>query len=201
MLKPDDTLIIENMGGIKKGRSTSKARKGIIWLLTSLVFISSFTGCSARTIQDISVRAEINKNDTDLVKATKTSSELKVHFIDVGQRDSIFIQSGNHDMLVDAGENDQGDTVVCGMGNSYGHPHQETTGKLSAKGIQIFRTDEQGIVIATSNGTDMNWNTRPGTSGKTGKKNEEKVPEKTVAPITASVPVTEAPKNGLTYVH
>lgn len=36
MLKPDDTLIIENMGGIKKGRSTSKARKGIIWLLTSI---------------------------------------------------------------------------------------------------------------------------------------------------------------------
>ena len=89
MLKPDDTLIIENMGGIKKGRSMSKARKGIIWLLTSLVFISSFTGCSTRTIQDISVRAESNKNDTDLVKATKTSSELKVHFIDVGQGDSI----------------------------------------------------------------------------------------------------------------
>jgi competence protein ComEC len=33
------------------------------------------------------------------------SGKLKVHFIDVGQADSILIQQGNESMLVDAGNN------------------------------------------------------------------------------------------------
>lgn len=308
-----------------------KARKGILWLLTTLILLSSLgmTGCSSN-ITITQAPAESNKHETNIV-TTKASSELKVHFIDVGQGDSIFIQSGEHDMLIDAGENDQGDTVVtylhsqgidkldyvigthphsdhigglddvinnfsidkvilppvehttktyedvldaissqglnvtkpvagdtyklgdasfqiiapngnygddlnnwsvgikltngnnsfvmcgdaesqaesdicanginlsadvlklghhgsktatsgaflnkvnpdyavisCGMGNSYGHPHKETLNKLYSKGIKIFRTDEQGTVIATSDGTDITWSTQPSTTNKAG---------------------------------
>lgn len=46
-------------------------------------------------------------------------------------------------------------------GNDYGHPYQVTLDKLNAKGIKTFRTDLNGTIIATSNGTDITFNENP----------------------------------------
>ena len=51
-----------------------------------------------------------SQNTSDVTPSTGT---LKVHFIDVGQGDSILIQDGSHSMLIDAGENNQGKTVTA----------------------------------------------------------------------------------------
>jgi competence protein ComEC len=52
--------------------------------------------------------------------------------------------------------------ISAGAGNKYGHPAQETMDKLKAKGVQVFRTDEQKTIIATSNGKEINFNVKPG---------------------------------------
>ncbi len=53
--------------------------------------------------------------------------------------------------------------ISCGRDNSYGHPHQETLDKLNAAGISIFRTDEQGTIVAVSDGSEITWSSAPAT--------------------------------------
>lgn len=48
--------------------------------------------------------------------------------------------------------------ISSGVDNSYGHPHVETLQKIDKLGIQLFRTDQQGNIIATSDGKELTWN-------------------------------------------
>lgn len=54
--------------------------------------------------------------------------------------------------------------ISVGKGNDYGHPATDTIQKLHAKGINIYRTDESGTVVATSDGTNITFNTNPSTT-------------------------------------
>lgn len=47
----------------------------------------------------------------------------------------------------------QAAVISVGTGNTYGHPHQETIDKLKARNIDIYRTDYQGSIIYTSDGS------------------------------------------------
>ncbi len=58
--------------------------------------------------------------------------------------------------------------VSCGEGNSYGHPHAEVLNNLRSRGIKLFRTDEQGTVVAYSDGVDITFNMSPSESWQVG---------------------------------
>lgn len=58
--------------------------------------------------------------------------------------------------------------ISAGEGNKYGHPHTEVLNRLRAAGISVFRTDEQGTIMATSDGNDITWNCSPSESWKAG---------------------------------
>lgn len=102
-------------------------------IVLSLLFIFSFVSCSAETVEvkDITGQGYI-KNENTLV----------VHFIDVGQGDSEFIEFPNgKTMLIDAGEQDAGEDVVAFLNNlnvsaiDYvvaTHPHSDHIGGLPA---------------------------------------------------------------------
>ncbi len=58
--------------------------------------------------------------------------------------------------------------ISCGEDNAYGHPHAEVLNLLRSKGIKVFRTDEQGTIVATSDGEKITWNMSPDSSWKAG---------------------------------
>lgn len=60
--------------------------------------------------------------------------------------------------------------VSCGVDNAYGHPHAQTLNRLRERGVQLLRTDEQGSIIAVSNGSTISWNTPPTDTWQAGKR-------------------------------
>ena len=58
--------------------------------------------------------------------------------------------------------------ISAGAGNKYGHPNAETLNKLRAGGVSVFRTDEQGTIVATSDGSAVTWNCSPSESWQAG---------------------------------
>jgi len=54
--------------------------------------------------------------------------------------------------------------ISCGEGNSYGHPHAAVLNTLRSTDVQTYRTDEQGTIIALTDGDMIYWNVSPTTS-------------------------------------
>lgn len=79
----------------------------IIMALTAVVI----SGCSIQTT-DNRLPVVKNQQSTTLPAEDPSAGILKVHYIDVGQGDSILVQSDGQNMLIDAGDNDQGQKVV-----------------------------------------------------------------------------------------
>lgn len=81
----------------------------------------------------------IETNNLDNVKPDIVNSNLNVYFIDVGQADCILIQNNNENMLIDAGNNEDGKKLVEYFKNlgiskfKYvvgTHPHEDHIGGL-----------------------------------------------------------------------
>lgn len=51
--------------------------------------------------------------------------------------------------------------ISCGEGNKYFHPHAAALNNLRAIGSELFRTDIQGSIVATTYGKGINWNASP----------------------------------------
>ena len=48
--------------------------------------------------------------------------------------------------------------ISCGAGNAYGHPHEETLAAFRQMGVDVYRTDEQGSIVVSSDGKQLTWN-------------------------------------------
>lgn len=94
-----------------------------IGLVVAILFISYMMfmgdGVNDSVIDEYETKQERSsdkvsgENDTTTSTSTISGDELKVHFIDVGQGDSILVESpNNHFMLIDGGVKGSGDEVV-----------------------------------------------------------------------------------------
>lgn len=58
--------------------------------------------------------------------------------------------------------------ISCAEGNEYGHPHAQTLNALRADGIKVYRTDEAGTIIASSDGKKLTFNVPASETWKAG---------------------------------
>lgn len=58
--------------------------------------------------------------------------------------------------------------ISCGEGNSYGHPHAETLNTLRTNGVKVYRTDEQGSIIAKTDGKKITFSVPASETWKAG---------------------------------
>lgn len=49
--------------------------------------------------------------------------------------------------------------LSCGVDNSYGHPHRETLEKLKKQNVTVYRTDQDGTILARSDGKNITFET------------------------------------------
>ncbi len=76
------------------------------------------------------------------------SAKLKSNVLKVGHHGSQ--TSSNKEFLQAVGP--EVAVIMCGAGNSYGHPHAETLEKLAAASARVYRTDLDGTVVITTDG-------------------------------------------------
>lgn len=58
--------------------------------------------------------------------------------------------------------------ISCGEDNSYGHPHAATLNTFRTNGVSVYRTDEDGTIIATSDGKKITFNVPASETWKAG---------------------------------
>lgn len=51
--------------------------------------------------------------------------------------------------------------ISCGEDNEYGHPSAQTLNSLRMRGVKVFRTDEQGTIVAATDGMNIRFNMSP----------------------------------------
>lgn len=95
----------------------------------------------------------VSANNTENVSTIDVNKDLEVHYIDVGQGDSILIKFKDEAMLIDAGENSQSKKVVNFLRDHNvkslkyvvaTHPHSDHIGGLSDV---IYAFETENIII------------------------------------------------------
>lgn len=83
--------------------------------------------------------------------------------------------------------------ISVGEGNSYGHPDAETLNILRSGSTKVFRTDEQGSIVITSDGVNLSFNCAPSETWQAGEGSEHGTEESVDSAAADGQIVAEAP--------
>ena len=114
----------------------------IITIIIILILIFGYTAVEPDTQEESysNQTPDITENNKSIKVTNTVTTDLQIYFLDVGQADSILITNNNHSMLIDAGNNEDGEKIVTYLKNELNitsldyvvgtHPHEDHIGGL-----------------------------------------------------------------------
>lgn len=123
---------------------------------------------SYSSANDYSVAIRLTAGDVSFLITGDAESESEAEMIKTGLPLESTVYAAGHHGSASSGSWDflqravpEYAVISCGAGNSYGHPHVETMEKFEAMGIEIFRTDKQGTITVSTDGSSLTWSVSP----------------------------------------
>lgn len=83
----------------------------------------------------------------------ESGTDIKADVLKLGHHGS---STSNTNEYIEAVDPDYG-IISLGKDNKYGHPHKEVMALMDEKGITIYRTDEDGTIVAISDGKEVSF--------------------------------------------
>ncbi len=151
-----------------KGLTWSQPSVGEQYALGDATFTIIAPNDSYNDPNNTSIGLLLEKGESSFVFTGDAEVESEEDIVSNGINiDADVFKSGHHGSKTSSGEalldaiTPEYAVISCGEGNSYGFPHARTLNNLRARGVQVFRTDEQGSIIATTDGEELIWNCAP----------------------------------------
>lgn len=98
--------------------------------------------------------AEFEEEEELLEQFAELDNTLDVDVLKAGHHGSY--TSSSNEFIAEV--TPQWTVISCGVGNKYGHPHNTSLYNLADYESGLFRTDVQGTIICTTDGTGYEWN-------------------------------------------
>ncbi len=158
-----------------------------------LEIIAPDAGYSDKNLNNHSVVMRLNYQENSFIFTGDAESESEGNMVSKGYNlKSDVLKVGHHGSTTSTTESflnkvDPKYAVIsCGIQNTYGHPSDDILSKLSAKKVDVFRTDLDGTIVATSDGQTISFDKRGSTIKNSASTNIK-------SSVVSSVPVVETP--------
>ncbi|HOP27306.1 MAG TPA: ComEC/Rec2 family competence protein [Candidatus Sabulitectum sp.] len=112
----------------------------------SIVIRITFEGVSMLFTGDLET-----DDGEDVLLSLYTPEQLRADVLKVGHHGSYTSTSSQWLDAVDPSIA----AIEVGSGNPYGHPHSEVLNRLDSRGIPVYRTDQDGTFVVTTDGIDI----------------------------------------------
>ena len=114
-----------------------------------------------------SIVCRLDYGETSFLFTGDAEKAVERDLLEVGaDLDADLLKVGHHGSSTSTGKtfleavSPQYGLISCGMGNRYGHPNEETLDTLEEAGVEVYRTDISGSIVALSDGETITITTQ-----------------------------------------